>query len=574
MPARIQIVPAVLSLALVVFAGCATPPSGKKSAAKQTTATGISAAEVADYSEAAVADRTDAHAHYAAAILYELNDEPANAADEFLKAALANPSDEALVLEASQRLLRSKQAERAIELLKKAAAMPGASGNVYARLGLAYSFLGKKDLAMEADRQAIKKSPAFIAGYQYLAQLYLQNKQIDEGLKVIDEAFRVQGTDAAFLVELGDLGVMYSRGGAPEVARARARDSYKRAAALKPDNPFLLQRMADGLNMLGESDLAAAAYSSLLEKFPEAPGVRDRLIELYIRKEDRAKAAEQLRAVVSDAPTNPQAHFLLGSVLLEDRQPKEAEECFKKTILLSPNFEPAYYELALVQINLGQPTNAVETLSKARDKFKDSFAGEFYNGLAFGRMKDYSNSLHHLNTAEVIARATATNRLTPSFYFQLGAANERNHRFEEAERCFRKALALSPDFPEAMNYLGYMWAERGENLKEARSLIEQAVKKEPENAAFLDSLGWVLFKLNEHEDALKWLNKAIEHAEEPDPTLYDHLGDVLAALKQPARAQEAWKKALSIEPNEIKEQLRKKLDASVTPSSSGLSAPR
>jgi len=110
-----------------------------------------------------------------------------------------------------------------------------------------------------------------------------------------------------------------------------------------------------------------------------------------------------------------------------------------------------------------------------------------------------------------------------------------------------------------LNYLGYMWADRGENLQEARELIGKAIKQEPRNAAFLDSMGWVLFKLNQPEEALEWLLQAINQAKEPDPTLYDHLGDVYAALKKQDKARESWQKAIAIEPNEIKEQLQKKL---------------
>ncbi len=78
-------------------------------------------------------------------------------------------------------------------------------------------------------------------------------------------------------------------------------------------------------------------------------------------------------------------------------------------------------------------------------------------------------------------------------------------------------------------------------------MIEKAVKAEPKNAAFLDSLGWVLFKLGQPKEALPHLLKAIELNEEPDATLYDHLGDVYAALNQPAKAREAWEKSVSIE---------------------------
>ena len=55
-----------------------------------------------------------------------------------------------------------------------------------------------------------------------------------------------------------------------------------------------------------------------------------------------------------------------------------------------------------------------------------------------------------------------------------------------------------------------MWAERGENLREAREMIEKAVKAEPKNAAYLDSMGWVLFKLGKPEEALDFLFACLE----------------------------------------------------------------
>ena len=115
-----------------------------------------------------------------------------------------------------------------------------------------------------------------------------------------------------------------------------------------------------------------------------------------------------------------------------------------------------------------------------------------------------------------------------------------------------------------MNYLGYMWAERGQNLAEAQKLIEKAVELEPKNAAYLDSMGWVLFKQHQPHAALDWLHKAVEQSEEPDPTLYDHLGDIYAELKAFDKAREAWRKSVQLEPNE---QVKKKLDA--TPAGDG-----
>jgi tetratricopeptide (TPR) repeat protein len=227
-------------------------------------------------------------------------------------------------------------------------------------------------------------------------------------------------------------------------------------------------------------------------------------------------------------------------------------------LLLTPNFEQLYYDLASAHVNGNEPREALKTLEKARAKFQPSFVNEYLSAMAYTRLKDHTNALKHFVAAEVIARATETNSLTPRFYFHLAAAYERTQSYTEAEKYFRRCLQMDPKFSEAMNYLGYMWTERGANLTEARQLIEKAVELEPKNAAYLDSLGWVLFKLDRPQEALDWLRKAIEHTEEPDATLYDHLGDVYASLNQISEAREAWQKSISLEPNS---QIEKKLGA-------------
>jgi tetratricopeptide (TPR) repeat protein len=566
MPSRIHL--AFLALALAAIAGCSSASSGKSSGQSRGSGAGESSAEAADYSAAGIKARTESHSHYAAAILHEQDDELELAADEYYRAALADPSNEALVLEVAGRLLRFRQSEKpddkttelrnkVVELLKKASSVPNASGLVFARLGLAYSIVGKKDQAIEANRQAIKRMPGSLSGYQYLAQIYLQGGQIDEGLKVLDEAAKQPTADAAFLIDLGETYLAFGRAGSMDAVRPRALEALKRAAALKAANPVQLQRLGDAFTALGETDLALASYHQLLERLPNLTAIRQKLVELYLRKQDRTNAAVQLRALLRESPADPQSHYLLGSLLFEDKQAKEAAESFRRTILLSPNFEPAYYDLAAAQMNSDAANEALETLEKARSKFQQSFVGEYYTALAYTRLKDYTNSLKHLTAAEVIARASATNRLTHTFYFQLGAACERNQKFKEAESHFRKAIELSPEFAEALNYLGYMWAERGENLSEARQLIEKALKLEPKTPAYLDSFGWVLFKLGKSEEALPQILKAIELNDEPDATLFDHLGDIHAALKQPDKARDAWRKSLSIEPSEkVEKKLR------------------
>ena len=223
-----------------------------------------------------------------------------------------------------------------------------------------------------------------------------------------------------------------------------------------------------------------------------------------------------------------------------------------------------YYRLAELKINLNKPQEALELLNRARARFKQNFVMEFLAAEACARAKEYGEAIQHFTEAEVIAKASEPDSISPQFYYGFGSTLERHGDYAEAEKYFRKCLELSPNFSRAMNYLGYMWADRGERLDEAKGLIEKAVELEPKNAAYLDSMGWVLFKLKQPREALDWLQKAIQHSEEPDPTLYDHLGDIHAALKQFDKAREAWHKSVELEPND---QVKKKLGA--TPAGTG-----
>lgn len=543
----------VLAISSMLVGGCRTPQSTQRrtSPAENSEAPKIGA-ELDPGSERAA----DAHAHYAAGVVHELDDEPEAALQEYYQAALSDPDNEALILQVSDRLLHRKQYDKVLELLSRAAARPGASGGVYIRLGMVYGQLGKTEQAIAADRIAIKRSPDQLGGYQNLFLSYIQNRQQSDALKVLDTAGRQPDVDADFLVSLSELYASYLQQ-APsqkEAVKPKVMAVLQRAEKLNPTNPLLKLRLADGYNVLGESDRAAQIYLDLLKKLPDVPFVRERLHSklagIYLRGSDRQHATEQLKAIVHDDPTNPMAWYYLGYLAYEDKKPVDAADCFSKTVMFLPDFEDAYYELALAQISMEKTTDALATLSKARQKFKDKFALEFYTGLAYNRQKNYTDALRAFTAAEVIAKASDPKHLDQDLYFQLGACSERIGDYAQAENYFEKCLQAAPDFAEAQNYLGFMWADRGVKLDKAKALIEKAVKAEPNNPAYLDSLGWVLYKLKQPQAALEQVRKAVELSTEPDPTLYDHLGDIYAALQQQDKAREAWNKSLSLEPNE------------------------
>ncbi|WP_166828918.1 tetratricopeptide repeat protein [Thalassoroseus pseudoceratinae] len=114
----------------------------------------------------------------------------------------------------------------------------------------------------------------------------------------------------------------------------------------------------------------------------------------------------------------------------------------------------------------------------------------------------------------------------------------------KGEQVLEKVYAEDPDDVSVNNDLGYLYADQGKNLEQAKKMIEKALEAEPENGAYLDSMGWVLYKLGQHKEALPYLEKAVEQEDGGDATIWDHLGDVYVELGQPKKAVDAWQKAL------------------------------
>lgn len=545
------------AIGALVLVGCASVPSNNRTAAHASPGPD-------DVSPDKLAV---AHAHYGSAFIHEMRDEPEAALRDYYQAVLEDPSDLAMTLDVARKFVQAKQPEKALDVLSKAQVPHDATGADFLRMGVLYSQLGKLDKAMVANRTAIKKEPDSIAGYQNLFLNYLQSKQMQDAGKVLDEAARQPKVGAEFLLSLAEL---YLNFGAQspaqkDAARGKALAALNRAFKLNPTTPSVRLQLAEGFYAAGDYNKSAQLYLELLKKLPDIPQLKQRLharlTEIYMRGDDRKAATEQLEAIVKDDPTNPQASYWLGTMALDAKKPAEAADWFKKTIVLDPHFEQAYYDLALAQLNLNQTTNALATLDKARQNFPQGFVLEFFTGMALSHAKDYTNAIKHYTTAEVIAKATDPKRLSETFYFQLGAACERGGDLVQAQKHFEKCLELAPDFAEALNYLGYMWTEHDENLDKARTLIEKAVKLEPKNAAFLDSMGWVLYKQKQPKEALDYILQAVKLSDEPDATVYDHLGDIYAALQQPEKAREAWEKSISLESND---QVRKKLNPAPT----------
>ena len=109
------------------------------------------------------------------------------------------------------------------------------------------------------------------------------------------------------------------------------------------------------------------------------------------------------------------------------------------------------------------------------------------------------------------------------------------------------AIKKDPFHTNALNYLGYTYAERGTNLDEAEDLIKRALKFRPNDGYILDSLGWVYFKKKKFDEALIELEKSWKLAPN-DPVIGEHLGDVYVKKSLWEKALKVYRRILEINP--------------------------
>jgi tetratricopeptide (TPR) repeat protein len=152
-----------------------------------------------------------------------------------------------------------------------------------------------------------------------------------------------------------------------------------------------------------------------------------------------------------------------------------------------------------------------------------------------------------------------------SLFYSRGIALERSGQWKRAEADLLYALELKPDQPLVLNYLGYSWIDRGENLERGLKMIEKAVELRPEDGYIVDSLGWAHYRLGDYASAVQYLEKAIELVPE-DPTINDHLGDAYWQSGRAVEARYQWRRALQFGPqdDEIKP-IQAKLDGGAVP---------
>ncbi len=506
--------------------------------------------------------------HYLAGRWLAVTGDLQGAGAEFARAVALDPTAVDVLLEAAEVASRSGQSERTLELARQARVLAPGEARASWLEGAALFNLARAGEALPPLRAAVY---ADSDNAEYLHTLAHVAEQLDLVALVDSCASRLVQIDpeddeswfqlATTRARLGDF--------------AGADSALTASLAGNPARPGALFMRGWIRERLGHPEEAIALYTHHLEAHPRDVATRRRLVTLLAQQDHLADALVQARLVSAAEPDDPSAsqveaelefragHVARGRQALERlraRAPGEVEGVARSAEVLvrhglareaealadawsdaRPGDVHGLLLRAWVRSEAGEPDSAIAWTARVVALEPDSTGPRRL-------LARYLRDAHRWHDAIVeIERLREGEPRDASLLLDLGFCRDQLGDVPAAIQAGRDALALAPDQPAVLNYLGYVLADHERELPEAERLVRRAVEQDPDNGAFLDSMGWVLFRLGRFTQAREQLERALRLGG-GDPVIHEHLGDVYHELKLDDLARQQYRLSLAGEP--------------------------
>jgi tetratricopeptide (TPR) repeat protein len=319
-----------------------------------------------------------------------------------------------------------------------------------------------------------------------------------------------------------------------------------------------------------ETTLAAARTRALARRpAPPPPTLRQSAAEalvapatvLIIQKQYEVGLA-YLRLALRLDPGRDEAWVLVGDVLTNVGDQEGARAAYMIPKPGTADYVTARGKLAWSYQDAGEKEKALSIAEAAHASAPDDQEAATTLADLFRADERYDDSVKVLDS---IIRDQGDRTDWRLLYMRAVDFQASDH-WPDAERDLSRALAEDPEEPELLNFLGYAWIDRGENLPRALAMVKKAVSLNPDSGAMVDSLGWAYYRLGDYKSAVEQLESAVV-LEAGDAEINDHLGDAYWRVGRKSEAEFQWRRVLTLEPTP---KLRAKVEEKIK---SGLGAP-
>jgi tetratricopeptide (TPR) repeat protein len=445
----------------------------------------------------------------------------------------------------------------AADLLKRLATKNPTPRSLQA-LAAAYEQMHEYALAAETLKRTLELNPPNASELKRFMAVDLRRaKQYQAALKVYQDLVTEEPSDAESYLRMSNI---YT-----ELRDfTKAREAEDKARAIEPNNLDVRYNEVTILEQEGKIPEAIDRLKEILDTTAkknytkEERGNRIELLDMLWRlyrlndqTELAVEAVRQIGELDHDKDAVVAAEIIDTYRLGKDlpKAQKEAEAALKKW----PDDRTLHITHASLLADMGQNDAAAAEMKKLMDGKNDRDLYFQLAQLVYDRGRKFDDEAKALDSAE---KLSVSKEEKQDVWFQRGAMYERMKKIDLAEAEFRKILEINPDSAPALNYLGYMLADRNIKLPEALTLITKALDLEPNSGAYLDSLGWVYFRMNRLPEAEENLRQALLRTPR-DATVHDHMGDVLLRESKVKEAIAQWQMSL--------QEFEKSLPADVEP---------
>ena len=479
--------------------------------------------------------------------LYALNHDSAKAEAAFKDAQKIDADSEEVVLRMAALYSQNNEVQRAVDTLN-AVPSDDRTARIEAALGESYDQLKKPKEAADAYRQSLEMEPDNPDVQRALANALMDDDQLEEALKAFNALVTADPTDAQSEIHISEI---QRRQGHYDDALA----TLEKAKTQVQDSPELSVNEALIYDAMGKYDQAIGVLKGLVDASAHPDGkysepekqnrayFLDRLAIIYREQDKTAEAVAADKQIVDLGGDAYVERGYQGEIdaYRDAHQWKDLTATAVEATKALPKDHAIQMVYAQQLTDMGQVEQAL-TLAKAQvtGSPDDLDVRQRYAEI-FIRLKKFPEANEQLQKADALA-SKPDEKLYMLYLW--GEFYERQKMYDQAEAAFRKALAIDPQNPAVLNYLGYMLADNGQKLPEALKMISKAVELEPQNYAYLDSLGWVYFKSGRYPEAEQNLRRAIERMN-TDPALHDHLGEVYEKQGNLKMAVAQWERSMT-----------------------------
>jgi len=459
--------------------------------------------------QAAAAGQPDKKAHWE--LLLEVYRQTGNLADMpsvFQALARIEPDNPAHYHSEAYVYFLNKDYERSLERYAQARARVGDTEDGIIGESEVYVAMEKPDAAIDRLTAFVKKKPKTVRPHMLLAELYTLTQQPRRALKTLDQA-----------------------------------------AERFPDEGIVLLGRADAYLAMGRERQALENLKVAFEG--QQLDIDAKASVLYTTLGNNARplsdeaVGELADILVSQYPQNPQAHAVRGDVYAQLGDATRAREGYLNALDINMYLEPVWQQLLQAELQLGLNDEVVKHGEEAATLFPNNAIIAFFTGHGLMANKDLTGARAQFEHALNTAHAASPVQLS-QLYSSLGDVYNALEMYPESDVAYEEAIVADTANAYALNNYAYYLALRKEKLEQAASMAERAVSLQPGVEHYEDTYAWVLFQQGKYDEALVWIQRAMDSADQPSEVLYEHYGDILAMSGEIDNAVTQWKRALDV----------------------------